>query len=264
MLPKEIIDCNRWVGWKLLEGKKKPFDVKTGRWASVTNPATWASYQQAFKVMNRYNGLGVVLDGSDGLIGLDFDKTPLDQLQPVIDLFDSYTEYSPSGKGVRIFLKADVTLDRGNRKDKVEVYQTERFLTVTGKVILQRGLTDKTRQFEQWYQSVFDVKEVKQQQEVTKQFIDVEDEVLLERIFQHDLYGSEHQQRFNGQVPVVDKGDRSLTDYRLAQAFARWTKDQSKVRKLMLQSKLVRPKWFESRGAIDWLELLISKALQSV
>jgi hypothetical protein len=70
-------------------------------------------------------------------VGIDLDDCIVDgKLTPlaakVVTQLNAYTEYSPSGKGLHIICKG--SLNRGFKKDTIEVYNTGRFFTVTGKL----------------------------------------------------------------------------------------------------------------------------------
>jgi putative DNA primase/helicase len=132
----------RWVGYKS-PTDKAPMNPHTGRNASSTDSATWATYAEATAAQKRYrwHGVGFVLNG-DGIVGIDLD----DCLKAVDDgyhrsnlarhimaIAPSYTEVSPSGTGLHIIgmgrieraIKATIS------GDAVEVYGTGRYLTYT-------------------------------------------------------------------------------------------------------------------------------------
>lgn len=149
-IPAELIQLDQWVVWRLESrgGKatKVPYGPRTGQHASVADPGTWASFDEAFGAYQESNGqlsgIGFVLSGNDGLGGVDLDHVrDLDtgDLHPeaaaLIKRFDSYTEVSPSGTGIRIFgLAACLPKGRSGlyRGIKVECYSSGRYLTVTG------------------------------------------------------------------------------------------------------------------------------------
>lgn len=128
-IPTDLRQIPRWVVWRgqWLPGKgkydKPPFNARTGDFASTTDPKTWAEFEQAVKAYQNgggYSGLGIVLTDDDNLVGVDLDHV-LDahgNLTPDaarwVEHFDSYTEVSPSGRGLRIFVRA--TLPPGGRK----------------------------------------------------------------------------------------------------------------------------------------------------
>ena len=146
-IPADLVRLNQWVCWKTedREGKvtKVPVNIHTGGYASVSEPATWASFGEAWDYFeaNRDNGIegiGFVFSQADPFVGVDLD----DCLDPetgemaesatgVIRELNSYTELSPSGRGVHIFVKGELPLGR-RRRGKIEMYGSGRFFTVTG------------------------------------------------------------------------------------------------------------------------------------
>jgi primase-polymerase (primpol)-like protein len=82
-----------------------------------------------------------VVTEEDHIVGIDLDhcrdpKTGKIEpwAQDIIETVDSYTELSPSGTGIRIFVTANFRSSI-NRKGGVEIYSTGRYLTVTGHVV---------------------------------------------------------------------------------------------------------------------------------
>ena len=133
----------RWVGYKS-PTDKAPMNPHTGRNASSTDSATWATYAEATAAQMRYrwHGVGFVLNG-DGIVGIDLDDClkligddeykSSNLARYVMDIAPSYTEVSPSGTGLHII--GTGTLERAIKAtingDAVEVYSTGRYLTYT-------------------------------------------------------------------------------------------------------------------------------------
>ncbi len=46
-IPAELRERDQWVTWKLINGTKVPFNARTGKAASSTDPATWATFDEA-------------------------------------------------------------------------------------------------------------------------------------------------------------------------------------------------------------------------
>lgn len=133
-----------WVAWKVGTRNGKPTKVpvcpRTGKNASVSDPATWGSYEQACScaVARRLAGVGIVLTAEDGITGIDLDKCVGDDgLQPwaaeIIAAGETYAELSPSGRGVRMFARGKVPKTIKSDAAQVEVYRDGRFLTITGR-----------------------------------------------------------------------------------------------------------------------------------
>jgi hypothetical protein len=137
-------DLTCWVAWEyvLKNGRwtKPPRDPRTGRGASVSDPQSWATFDVALAGMERHglDGVGLVLTAEDDLTGIDLDdcitdpgsRTPL--AAEIIGYGESYAEVSPSGEGIRIFIRGKIERAIKDGATGVEVYSTGRYLTVTG------------------------------------------------------------------------------------------------------------------------------------
>ncbi len=139
-IPAELKEFDQWVGWtwKWIEGRwtKVPYDLKTGRSASSNDSATWSSYAAT----EGHENIGFMFSESDPYCGIDLDSC-IDpetgkmskEARQIVGRFDSYTEISPSGTGVKIFVKARVPGPRRkNPHKRIEMYDRDRFFTVTG------------------------------------------------------------------------------------------------------------------------------------
>lgn len=140
-IPAALRDRARWLGWRLVNDKKVPHSIKTGLPCDATDPANWVPYDEAAAASTF--GLGIAL--GDGLAGVDLDDcrnpeagdlTP--EARAIIDALHSFTEVSPSGTGVKVFLTIDwppASLDgliENKRRTGLEIYVAGRFFTVTG------------------------------------------------------------------------------------------------------------------------------------
>jgi len=114
----------------------KPSPAKAGV------PETWGSYQAAAECVTRglAQGVGYEFDGS-GICGIDLDHV-LDggrlspQAKEIVGLLNTFTEISPSGTGLHLFVLAPgMDITRHRKKDCcVEIYSTGRYFTVTGNI----------------------------------------------------------------------------------------------------------------------------------
>ena len=142
-IPQEMKDRDHWVVWKweTRNGKKTkpPYDPKTSRRASHSDSATWGTFEDPVKALDRgFDGIGFVFTEKDPLCGIDLDKCRdpasgeiATWALGIIQDFDSYSEISPSKTGLKIFIKGK--LPGGGIKTKhVEIYDHLRYFTVTG------------------------------------------------------------------------------------------------------------------------------------
>lgn len=154
----ELQERRQWVLWRVIvrAGKetKVPWSVYDAP-ASSTNPETWHEWEC---VVMRYRqgyhaGIGFVFAPGDGYAGIDLDSCRNAETgivapwaQQWIDKSDDcYCEVSPSETGVKIWIRSDITLDRGRnikvaeegatkeKKPGIEIYTHGRFFAVTGR-----------------------------------------------------------------------------------------------------------------------------------
>lgn len=153
-IPTEIKESNQWVNWKAINrnGKiTKPPCQPDGQLAKSNDSSTWSSYTAVTEVLDEFNGIGFVLTRNDPYVALDFDNCrcpAFDSLVPWANGLDvvlpeianhikklnSYSEISPSRKGIRILVKGSLTRD-GMKKGSIEAYQAVHYVTLTGHVL---------------------------------------------------------------------------------------------------------------------------------
>ena len=137
-----------WVGYKgssrhnkrgQVKQTKVPMNPNTGSTASVTDYRQWGSWEEAAEAqtINGWDGVGVVFTDTDDYFGIDIDDcrdpetgTITAKAQKIIDDFNTYTEVSPSGTGVHLIGKGTLT-GAGRKKDQIEIYDRDRYFTVT-------------------------------------------------------------------------------------------------------------------------------------
>lgn len=137
-LPPEMQAMAQWCVTPGTATDKAPRTVD-GQLASTTNPATWTDFDTACRVAVAKGWLiGFVFTAADPFACIDLDvkddtpKEQLDRYGSIVQSFDSYTEWSRSGRGAHILLKANI--GKGFKRDGVEVYSQDRFLICTGNV----------------------------------------------------------------------------------------------------------------------------------
>lgn len=157
-IPLFLRDTPRWVMWQAVpraDGKiTKVPKRRDGRNASSTDPSTWCTFEEARaayeRAPDRFSGVGLVLDGSDGLVGVDLDHCIEVNVLSGEEVYSAlatetlttmpgYWEISPSGEGVRGFIVAPgVVPPQKQVRDEDgarECYAAGRYLTVTGDLI---------------------------------------------------------------------------------------------------------------------------------
>lgn len=145
-IPREMRNYAQWILWRYEETEgPKPTKIPYsphGPWkAAVDAPDTWGSFEQAVSAYlagnGYYSGIGFVLTKYDPFAFIDLDDTEGDPIAlnrqlEVYKHFASYSELSPSGKGLHIIVYGSVP--SGRRRSKIEVYSDLRYMTMTGNV----------------------------------------------------------------------------------------------------------------------------------
>jgi hypothetical protein len=153
-VPKELKVGRFWV---CCDAAKAPLVAWETYRASSTNADTWCHYDEAVAALRahpeRYAGVGRVITREDDYVGVDLDDVrdpKTREIAPsamaILESLDSYSEVSPSGTGVKVWIRA--RLDRSYVKSGFEVYQRGRYFTTTGQFLPQFSLTIQDRPHE--------------------------------------------------------------------------------------------------------------------
>jgi len=152
-VPKDIAQLTSWLMWRYeqhpdeAKARKIPYYTdggkRSGRQGTPQDRARLTTFQAARETAARrgFDGIGFAPLPGLGIVALDFDNcfrpdgSLPDEIEDIIAR--TYCEYSPSGKGLRAFVRGDV----GNRKSGTsagdfgfETFSTNGFVTVTGQL----------------------------------------------------------------------------------------------------------------------------------
>ncbi len=167
VIPQELAKSNQWVVWSyevseqkqgIFRVDKQPYQPKEPH-SEVSRVCTldWSDLSTALRCVKEnphIDGIGYMFAEGDGLIGIDFDncRTPSTgkirtEYQFWIEKFGSYTEISPSGTGVKVWVKGTIsnryfksTESTGFRilnfaDGEIEIYRRGQYFTVTTQMI---------------------------------------------------------------------------------------------------------------------------------
>ena len=166
-IPLELRDELRfgvWGGKRSPEGKveKRPRRAD-GVYASLKKSDDFCTFDEAVAAYEagNYDGIGVLMSGN-GIVGIDLDGCREDdgtitpEARKIIKQLNGYTEVSPSGHGIRIFVRGDLPVD-GKRKGPIEAYKKGRFLTVTGNALpyCPETVPDRAAELDSFYKDTF-------------------------------------------------------------------------------------------------------------
>lgn len=265
--PKELQALDQWLTWRYetRQGQDKPtkvpYNPATDSRASSTDPATWGSFAEDCAAYERggFDGLGFVVTEEDPYVAVDIDNCIVDgQLTENalrwIEMLDSYTEITPSQKGVRVWVRGVIPGDRNKlAKLGIEIYEKGRYFTVTGRRLDALPVTIKNRQKEltALYNELFPKEEqtpaAQHRAAPTMDGIPQDDQELLSRMFAA-RNGYAIRSLWNGDasahIGADGQPDESSADLALCNHLAFWTGcDEQRMDRLFRQSGLMRPKW---------------------
>lgn len=290
--PVCLRDRAQWVAWRYIErdGKqtKAPVNPLTCGLADSTDASTWGTFQQAVAAcQQRPNlaGVGFVFTPDDPYCGVDLD----DCIDPdtgqikawaaeFIVQLGSYTETSPSGTGVKVFLKANKPGSRCRKAyedGEVEIYDRDRFFTVTGQRLPNVPSDVELRQesLDAVYRAVFGDDGCSVDGPASTVLSDSEPSdsspIALDDDQIIDL--ASNQRRSGAKFATLWSGDwnayfnsASEADSSVVFTLAFYTKDAGQIDRLFRRSGLMRPKWDEQHGEQTYGETTIAKALAKV
>ena len=150
-VPPALAFRPQWLLWRFEPGEKKPKKMpyygnghrRTGSQGSPEDRAALLNLADALRIWRRlpdkYSGVGFAFLPGDGLIGIDLDGmiNPdtgeiTERGRGIIQACASYTEFSPSGKGVHIICTGTTTTFKSNEVG-VEVFAGRQYFTFTSR-----------------------------------------------------------------------------------------------------------------------------------
>lgn len=308
VIPQELKNLRRWVCYDIIvdkeTGKARKMPVSAfGGPASSTNPNTWCNFNAALLACarNEYAGIGFNLgkvDENTCYFGVDIDNHPDEQTgekmsqeefnkiaNEFVSSLDSYSEYSHSGEGVHIICKG--TLPVGARRKAgccIEMYDSGRFFTMTGKVIKDASIQERTEQIKTLWEKYLNVKDENtnyinrtrtgyiHMDENGVMHLDgprynsveiggsaLSDSEVIEKA-SSATNGADFVSLFNGNYGK----DHSAADMSLCNHLAFWTNcNAEQMDRIFRSSKLMRDKWDEMHGKETYGERTIRIAIES-
>ncbi|MHB9024028.1 MAG: phage NrS-1 polymerase family protein [Armatimonadota bacterium] len=285
-----------WVGFKIggkhgggPKAKKVPFNPRTGRRASSTDPSTWGSFDEAIQALRdgKYDAIAYAITKDDGVVFIDLDhcldpetgEFLQDKFEQLVKDLDSYTERSINRDGVHVIAYGEKHTDRCNAEG-IECYDGSRFCIMTGDTIPGTSPQVEHRQdaIDTMESTYFPPKTQSNPSDIDSVCNpspnSLTDDELL-NIARTAKNGAKFRKSFddgdysgfNSPTP----GSCSEAVMSLACQLAFWTgKDKGRMDRLMRKSALylkhqrVRDKWDEPRGGSTWGQKEIENACKLV
>lgn len=244
-IPGDLQSWNQWVVWKYVanpDPSKKPdkplFSPHTGTLASVTDPSTWSSFEQAAAVqMNGdYDGIGFVFHYHDPFCVIDLDHVQDAELQnrqrKIADCFNSYQEVSPSGKGLHILLRGSVP--RAVKRNWIEIYSTHRYITMTGNIHRDAPIAEFPYELKSLYESLQTV-DTAQVPDLSTSEQSVDDQVIFDRA-STAANGAKFVDLWAGNWQQHGYPSASEADFALVDMLVFYTQNYEQVKRLFMRS----------------------------
>ena len=269
-IPQDLKALAQWVCHK----DKIPYDPKTGRPAKTNDPKTWGTYEEAVKAVKkgsgRYDGIGFEFTKCDPFTCIDLDHCVQDGVilpwaKKIIDQINSYTEISPSGTGLHIYLRANKPGNKSRNKG-VEIYGANRYLTINGNHLsgTPKGIESRQKELDKLYNDTFQPAtkppplrlihtgggcgQNLSDQEIIKKARDAKNGELFDRLMNGD---------------TSDYSSKSEGDLALCNLLAFWAENNhERIDSLFRQSGLFREKWDERHGEQTYGDITIDKAIE--
>jgi putative DNA primase/helicase len=214
------------------------------RSAKANDPTTWATFDACIATRG-FSGIGFEL--APPYIGIDLDRCRSLTIrvsnygQRIIDRLASYTEVSPSGKGIHIIIRGVLPPGR-RRTSSIEMYSAGRYFTMTGNHIPGTPLTieDRTAEVAILHAELFPDDE-HWAIEGNHYAVLGDDEVLKRARTASN--GSRFEALWRGDWESLGYPSQSEADFAFCCMLRFWGCDASRIDGLFRQSGLMRPKW---------------------
>lgn len=252
-------------GWVVSSPDKVPLNPSNLRPANPTVPSSGGDFDGAVAAASRpgLGRIGLILNPATRLVAVDFDgcRDPVTgaidpAVQAEIDRLDSYTEVSPSGTGIRVL--AYGALPPGRRKNgKREVYDRDRYVSVTGHVLQERRqINERAEQIVCWHRETFGAPVAAARAPRPDTIARDDDDAILARALAA-RNGDKVRRLWAGDTGEHG-GDHSDADLALVSCLCFWTADDDQVDRLFRRSGLYREEKWGRRA--DYRERTIAKA----
>jgi hypothetical protein len=272
-VPHELTQYRSWVLWKEAPpdkpGRKyrkiplNPFDLNPANW---TNPGVWGHHAHAVEVFAKnpdLRGLGFVFHEQDPYTFFDLDDVLengklLDWGQEFATMVHSYTEISPTGRGIKIIVRAKLGArrkgftftDSKSKQHDVECYDAGRFFAATGNRLpgTPETICDWQEQLDLLHPASLEEADMpceldRSADPYAARVDSISDDELLERI-----KNSGQGEKF---IRLMEDNKEGYAGYfsascALCEIFAWWTRaNHGRIDRLYRRSKMYEPSWWD-------------------
>jgi hypothetical protein len=278
-IPEDLKNLNQWLLWRYESNgnrwTKPPYGV-SGYRIDPTDSSKWNDFGTVLDhyQAGQFDGVGLALKENSGIVGFDLDHCrnrssgKIDEWAvKVLDQLNSYSEISPSGEGIRIFVHGSLpdVAGLGRKKGNIEIYSGRRYFTVTGHKIdkLPGIIAPRQEEITNFINEYFSESNTSQDhsQKRTNPNSELSDEEIIE-IASAAKNGAKFKRLFKGESQGYPSP--SEADLALCSILAFWTSDLDQIDRLYRRSHLFRPKWDEKHGLRTYGHETILEAIRKV
>ena len=261
-LPSELRQNGRFCSWQYesVKGRltKMPYRLD-GHRARSTVREDFCDFDTMIAHIGKLNQgkrtVGLGLGIFDGFCAVDIDHCveggKLSEMAvDIINTMDSYTEYSPSGEGIRIIFRAAFDYDKGRyyinkREIGLEIYVsgcTNKYVTLTGNTIRRVGVNERTAELKALLE--YYMKKPEAEYKLPDDF-EPHSYLTDEQVLEKAMNGRARRfMKLYKEGDFSDYGSRSEADLALCSMLAFWCGgDTDQIDRLFRESALYREKW---------------------
>ncbi|MBU6130496.1 DNA primase [Staphylococcus aureus] len=278
-IPQEMKLVPNWVLWRAEWNEKQqnygkvPYNINGYR-ASATNEKTWCDFESVsieYEVDEQYTGIGFVLSDDNNFVCLDIDNAIDEKGQINSELALkmmqlTYCEKSPSGTGLHCFFKGKLPDNRKKKRTDldIELYDSARFMTVTGCTIGQSDICDNQEVLntlvDEYFKENLPANEVVREESNTNMQLSDEDIInIMMKSKQKDKIKDLLQGTYEPYFESSSEAVQSLLHY-----LAFYTgKNKQQMERIFLNYNNLTDKWESKRGNTTWGQLELDKAINN-
>ena len=152
---KRIVKVDKWGKEKISKIPISPITLKSDGWNDKKH---LTDFETAVENLERSgsDGLSFALSKDDPFVCIDLDRVDHSFGDFLNDFNDTYREVSQSGIGVHIFAKGVIAKNFNNQIEKVEMYQENRCIAMTGNIrkfgnVSVRTIKPKQKELDKYY-----------------------------------------------------------------------------------------------------------------